>query len=170
MRTIARCKQAFDMMCERALSRETQGSRLADKQLVQAAIADSWTQILQLRLLVLYTAWLIDQKTTAGVRTEIAACKVQCARVLHDVVERAMHLHGALGVSNEMPLGALWMLAPMMAIMDGPTEVHQVTIARQVLKRYRPSDGTFPSAWLPPRIEEARARFADALEHLVGNL
>jgi len=170
MRTIARCRQAFDMMCERVLSRETQGTRLAEKQLVQAAIADSWTQILQLRLLVLYTAWLIDQKTTAGVRKEIAACKVECARVLHDVVQRAMHIHGALGVSNEMPLGGLWMLAPIMAIVDGPTEVHQVTIARQVLKDYRPSDGRFPSAWLPPRIDDARARFAAALEDHVGNL
>jgi acyl-CoA dehydrogenase len=158
------------MMCERVLSRETQGTRLAEKQLVQAAIADSWTQILQLRLLVLYTAWLIDQKTTAGVRKEIAACKVECARVLHDVVQRAMHIHGALGVSNEMPLGGLWMLAPIMAIVDGPTEVHQVTIARQVLKDYRPSDGRFPSAWLPPRIDDARARFAAALEDHVGNL
>ena len=170
MRTIARCRQAFDMMCERVLSRETQGTRLAEKQLVQAAIADSWTQILQLRLLVLYTAWLIDQHTTAGARKEIAACKVECARVLHDVVQRAMHIHGALGVSNEMPLGGLWMLAPVMAIVDGPTEVHQVTIARQVLKGYRPSDSRFPTAWLPPRIDDARARFAEVLEDSVGNL
>jgi acyl-CoA dehydrogenase len=81
-----------------------------------------------------------------------------------------MHIHGALGVSNEMPLGGLWMLAPVMAIVDGPTEVHQVTIARQVLKAYRPAEGTFPSSWLPPRIDEARARFAEVLEDHVGNL
>ncbi|MCA1831369.1 MAG: acyl-CoA dehydrogenase family protein [Actinomycetota bacterium] len=170
MRTIARCKQAFDMMCERVLSRETQGTVLAQKQLVQAAISDSWTQIMQLRLLVLYTAWLIDQKATAGARKEISACKIEAARVIHDVVYRAMHIHGAIGVSNEMPLGNMWMLAPTMGIVDGPTEVHQVTVARQVLKEYGPSESIFPSAWLPPRIDEARARFATALEELAGNL
>jgi acyl-CoA dehydrogenase len=81
-----------------------------------------------------------------------------------------MHIHGALGVSNEMPLGAMWMLAPTMGIVDGPTEVHQITIARQVLKDYRPAESMFPSAWLPPRIEEARARFAGVLDEQVGNL
>ncbi len=171
MRTIAQCKQAFDMMCERAVSRETQGTLLADKQMVQEAIADSWTQILQLRLLVLYTAWLIDQHHDyKRVRKEIAACKVEAARIIHDVVYRAMHLHGALGVSNEMPLAQMWMAAPAMAVVDGPSEVHQLTIARQVLKDYRPASGVFPTAWLPPRIDAARARFADALEDQVGNL
>jgi acyl-CoA dehydrogenase len=169
MRTLSRCKQAFDLMCERALSRETKGSLLADKQLVQAAIADSWTQMIQLRLLVLYTAWLIDQG--APVRKEIAACKVESASVLHDVVYRAIHLHGALGASNETPLARLWMFnVPAIGVVDGPTEVHQLTIAKEVLKEHQPNDGPFPSQWLPPRIDAARARFAEALEHHVGNL
>ncbi|HEX3462009.1 MAG TPA: acyl-CoA dehydrogenase family protein [Acidimicrobiales bacterium] len=169
MRTVARCRQAFDMMCERALSRETQGSLLGDKQLVQEAIAESWAQITQFRLMVLYTAWLIDQNTTQGVRKEIAACKFEAARILVDVVYRAMHVHGALGVSNELPLARMWMYAPQMGVTDGPTEVHKITLARQVLKDYTPAPGPFPTQWLPPRIEEARARYASALEHHLGN-
>jgi acyl-CoA dehydrogenase len=170
MRTVARCRQALDMMCERALSRRTQGSLLADKQLVQAQIAESWTQLTQLRLMVLYTAWLIDQKTTAGVRKEIAACKVLAANVLHDIVYRALHLHGALGVSHEMPLAAMWQSLPSMGIVDGPTEVHQVTIARQLLKDHEAATGVWPSTWLPPRVEESRRRYAAAVESVVGNL
>jgi acyl-CoA dehydrogenase len=163
MRTIARCQQAMDMMCERALSRRTKGSLLADKQLVQAAIADSWIQIRQFRLMVVHTAWLIDQNTTAGARREVAACKVLTEQVLHDVAWRAMHIHGALGITNEMPLMPLIEEAAVMGLADGPTEVHKVTVARQVLRDHRPSDGPFPSAWLPPRIEAARDRYADLL-------
>ena len=170
MRTVARCRQALDMMCERALSRRTQGTLLADKQLVQAQIAESWTQLTQLRLMVLYTAWLIDQKTTAGVRKEIAACKVLAANVLHDIVYRALHLHGALGVTDELPLAAMWQSLPSMGIVDGPTEVHQVTIARQLLKEHEAAQGVWPSAWLPPRVEESRRRYAAAIESVVGNL
>lgn len=170
MRTVARCQQALDMMCERALSRRTQGSALADKQLVQAAISDSWIQLTQLRLMVLYTAWLIDRNTTAGARREIAACKVLAAEVLHDVVYRAMHLHGAIGVSNEMPFARLWQSLPSMGVVDGPTEVHKITVARQTLREYSPSPDVFPTTWLTPRIEESRARYAAAIESVVGNL
>jgi acyl-CoA dehydrogenase len=163
MRTIARCNLALDMMCERALSRRTKGSLLADKQLVQAAIADSWIQIQQFRLLVLHTAWLIDQKTTAGARREVAACKVLTERVLHDVAWRAMHLHGALGITNELPLMSFIEEAAILGLADGPTEVHTVTVARQVLREHLPTESMFPSVWLPPRIDAARERYADAL-------
>lgn len=161
MRTVAAVKKAFDMMCERALSRETYDGVLADKQLVQAAIADSYLQIQQFRLLVLHTAWLIDQSSTKEARTQIAACKVAAARVFHDVVYRAMHIHGALGVSNETPLGRLWQAAPLMGIMDGPTEVHQASIARRVLKGYEPAPGPWPTEFLPDKIEAARTKYAD---------
>ena len=170
MRTVAQCRRAFDMMCERVLSRETQGSLLAEKQSVQNYIADSYAQIEPFRLFVLYTAWLIDSKTTAGARKEIAACKVLAAQVLHDVVQRAIQVHGALGVSNEMPLVPLWHVAAMMGIMDGPTEVHRVTVARQVLKGRRPAPDGWPSEHLPRQVAAARAKFAALLEHEVGNL
>ncbi|MEU6998509.1 acyl-CoA dehydrogenase family protein [Nonomuraea sp. NPDC046570] len=161
MRTVAAVKKAFDMMCERALSRRTYDGMLADKQLVQAAIADSYLQIQQFRLLVLHTAWLIDQSSTREARTQIAACKVAAARVFHDVVYQAMHLHGALGVSNETPLARLWQAAPLMGIMDGPTEVHQASIARRVLREYSPAPGPWPTEFLPDKIEAAYTKYAD---------
>jgi acyl-CoA dehydrogenase len=170
MRTVARCREAFDMMCERALSRTTQGSLLAEKQIVQEQIAECWVEITQFRLLVLYTAWLIDQGSTEGARKEIAACKFEAARVLPEVVYKAMHLHGAIGVSNDLPLADFWMYAPQMGVTDGPSEVHKMTLARQVLKTYTAAPGLFPTRWLPPRIEEARARYADVLEKHVANL
>jgi len=159
MRTVGMCDRAFEMMAERVLSRHTQGSLLADKQLVQDAIARSFIQIQQFRLLVLYTAWLIDQSSTKEARTFIAACKVEAEHVLHDVVLRAMRIHGALGMSNLMPFGRMWALAPMMGIMDGPTEVHTQTVARRVLRSFAPAAGDWPSEFLPDKIAAARAKF-----------
>jgi len=170
MRTIAQVRQAFDMMCERALSRQTRTGPLASLGVVQEQIADSWIEIEQFRLLVLRTAWLIDKhQDYKKVRKDIAAVKVAMPRVYHDVVQRAMHLHGALGVSNEMPFVGMMTAAEVMAIADGPTEVHKVTVARQVLKQYQPVDTLFPSAHIPTRREAARAKLAEVLEHVVAN-
>ena len=170
MRTMAMVRRALRMLCERALSRRTQGDVLANKQLVQQYIADSFIQIEQFRLLVLYAAWHIDRGHRSEARTYIAAVKVQMAEVLHDVVRRALHVHGALGCSNETPLAALWMAVPVMGIADGPTEVHKLTIAKQVLKQYQPYEGLWPNEFLPTKVAAARARFAEYLEHDVGNL
>ena len=170
MRTVAMVKKALRMMCERALSRRTQGEVLAAKQMVQQYIADSFVQIEQFRLLVLYAAWHIDKGHKPEARTYVAAVKVQMADVLHDVVRRALHVHGALGCSNEMPLTFLWMAVPVMGIADGPTEVHKITVAKQVLKQYKPYDGLWPNDFLPTKVAAARARFAEYLEHEVGNL
>jgi acyl-CoA dehydrogenase len=170
MRTIGMCQRAFDMMCERALSRETQGEVLAKKQMVQDAIAESWIQLLQFRLQVLHAAWTIDQVGGHKARTEIAGVKVATPKVMHDIVYRAMHIHGALGVSNEMPFAGMWLGAPIMGIADGPTEVHKLTIARQVLKRYQPYEGLWPPSHLPEHRAEARAKFAHLLDLEVGNL
>jgi acyl-CoA dehydrogenase len=171
MRTIAQLRKAFDMMCERALSREVRGGKLADLQMTQEKIADSWIEIEQFRLLVLRTAWLIDKyKDYKRVRKDIAAVKVAMPKVYHDVVYRAMHLHGSLGVSDEMPFASMLMGAAVMGIADGPTEVHKVTVARQVLREYKGVDGLFPSAHLPSRLAAARERFAHLLESEIGNL
>lgn len=170
MRTVGQCQRAFDMMCERALSRETQGTRLSEKQSVQSDIADSWLELLQFRLLVLHTAWLIDRGAKQQARTQIAAVKVATPKILHDVVWRAMHLHGALGVSNEMPFGGMWLTAAIMSVVDGPSEVHRMTVAKRVLRDYKPSEGLFPSEHLPARREAARAKFAEILELEVGDL
>jgi len=170
MRTIGMCQRAFDMMCRRALSRVTQGEVLAKKQMVQEAVADSYIDLEQFRLLVLQTAWKIDQVGGHQARTEIAAVKVLTPKVLHDIVYRALHIHGALGVSNEMPLSGMWAMLPVMGIADGPTEVHKITIARQVLKRYQPYEGLWPPEHLPERRAAARKKFASLLEHQAAEL
>jgi acyl-CoA dehydrogenase len=171
MRTIGLAQKAFDMMCERALSRETQGSLLADKQFVQGYIADSYAQLMQFRLFVLYTAWSIDRHNDyLKVRKDIAAIKVLMPGVLHDIAQRALQVHGALGVSNEMPFTGMMTGAAVMGLADGPTEVHKVTVARQILRNYKPSDDLWPTEHLPKRIAAAKEKYAELLEHEVGNL
>ena len=171
MRTIGLAQRAFDMMCERALSRETQGSLLADKQFVQGYIADSYAQLMQFRLFVLYTAWTIDKhQDYRRVRKDISAIKALLPGVLQDIVQRAMQVHGALGVSNEMPFTRMWVMGASLALADGPTEVHKVTVARQVLREHRPSDDGWPTGHLPKKVAAAREKFAAELELEVGNL
>ncbi len=166
MRTIAQLRKAFDMMCERAVSRQTRAGSLASMQMTQEKIADSWIEIEQFRLLVLRTAWLIDKHNDyKRVRKDIAAVKVAMPKVYHDVVLRAMQLHGALGISNEMPFSRMMVGAQVMAIADGPTEVHKITLATQLLKDYQPNEGLWPTGHIPTRRAAARAQFASALEH-----
>ncbi|KUI34987.1 acyl-CoA dehydrogenase [Mycobacterium sp. IS-1590] len=170
MRTIGLARQALDMMCERALSRETAGSRLSDKQFVQGFIADSYAQLMQFRLFVLYTAWEIDEYNDyKRVRKDIAAVKATMPSVLHDIAWRAMQVHGALGVSNEMPLFRMIHGAAAMGLVDGPTEVHKTTVARQVLRDHSPSEGMWPREWIPAKLEAAREKLAEYLELEIGN-
>ena len=169
MRTIALARRAFDRMCERALSRETRTGPLASLQMTQEKVADSWIEIEQFRLLVLRTAWLIDKHNDyKRVRKDIAAVKVAMPKVLHDVAQRALHLHGALGVSNEMPFVGMMVAAEALGIADGPTEVHKITLARQLLKQHTPVETLFPSGHIPTRREAARASHAHLVEHAVA--
>ena len=171
MRTIALARKAFDMMCERAVSRQTRQGPLGDFQMTQEKIADSWIEIEQFRLLVLRTAWKIDRyHDYQKVRRDIAAVKVAMPKVLHDVVQRAMQLHGSLGVSDEMPFVKMMVAAQSLAIADGPTEVHKLTVARRTLKEYQPVDTLFPSQHLPTRRAAAQARLAEMLEREVAEL
>ena len=171
MRTIGQAQRALDMLCERALSRTTQGSLLADKQFVQGYIADSYAQLMQFRLFVLYTAWEIDKYNDyRKVRKDIAAIKVVMPAVLHDVAWRAMQVHGALGVSNEMPFHRMLLGSSVLGLADGPTEVHKMTVARQVLRGYKASDDLWPTEHLPKKRAAARTKYAQYLEHEVGNL
>ncbi len=171
MRTIGQSQRAIDMMCERALSREVSGGLLAEKQFVQGYIADSYAQLKQFRLFVLYTAWEIDKYNDyKRVRKDIAVAKVVMPTVLHDIAWRAMQVHGALGTTNEMPFFGMIHGAGVMGLADGPTEVHKVTVARQVLRDYKATDGMWPTAWIPGRIEAAREQYGDLLELEIGNL
>jgi acyl-CoA dehydrogenase len=114
---------------------------------------------------VLRTAWLIDKhQDYRKVRGDIAAVKAAMPKVFVDAVYRAMHLHGALGVSNEMPFTELWVRAAVMGIVDGPTEVHKVTLAREVLKGYSSATGAWPTEHLPSKRDDARRKLADVLD------
>jgi acyl-CoA dehydrogenase len=160
MRTIAQCKRAFDMMCERALSRESHGKIIGEHQMVQEAIADTYAELTQLRLMVLWTAWTIDNSSTQEARTQIAACKYTMAKVLREVSFRALHIMGSLGTTNLTPLQAMYAAAPTMGIADGPDEVHKVTVARNVLKGYRPHEGMWPTEYIPAKRAKALEKFA----------
>ena len=165
MRSVGKLKKAMDMMCERALSRTTKGELLANKQFTQEKIADSYTQILQYRLHVLYTAWLIDKykEYNREVRKEIAAIKAATPKVLQEVVYRAMHLHGSLGMSDEVPLMYMWADIPELGVVDGPSEVHKVTVARTVLRDYEAAPGLFPSYHTPTQRERAMKKYGHYL-------
>lgn len=170
MRTVGVLNKALDMMCERALSRTTKGELLSQKQMTQEKIADSYTQIVQFRLHVLYAAWLLDKHKayTREVRREISAIKAAMPGVLKDVVYRALHLHGSLGMSNETALMSMWASVPEMGIVDGPTEVHKITVAKEVLRSRRAATGPWPTYHLPPNIEAAQARLASVLAGHAG--
>jgi acyl-CoA dehydrogenase len=166
MRAVGVCAKALDMMCERALSRKAKGEWLSDLQMVQQDIADSYIQLKQFRLHVLYTAWLIDKTKayTREVRKEIASIKISAAKVNHDIIYRAIHLHGALGMSNETPLGEMWMAAPQMGIMDGTTEVHKANLAKLLLRDYDACEDLFPTYHLPKLILKAQDKFEKVIE------
>jgi acyl-CoA dehydrogenase len=168
MRTVGKCQRAIEMMLERAVSRRTQGKLLSEHQMVQGPIADSIIELEQFRLLVLKTAWIIDQieegrEPHGSARTHIAMCKVQMAKVYHDIVQRAIQLHGSLGVTLETPLADMWMGLLSLALADGPTEVHKAQVAKAYLKNTKPATGLFPSEHSITRLEEAKLLFADYL-------
>ncbi|HST18138.1 MAG TPA: acyl-CoA dehydrogenase family protein [Gaiellaceae bacterium] len=127
------------MMCTYALDREAFGGPLADKQTVQTWIADSYVQIQACRLLTLDAAHKIDAGDEA--RVEISAIKFFAAQALHDVIDRAVQVHGARGLTDETPLGHMLSVARAGRIYDGPDEVHRMVVARRVLKAFADGDG-----------------------------
>ncbi|MFT7219048.1 MAG: acyl-CoA dehydrogenase [Candidatus Azotimanducaceae bacterium] len=169
MRAVGVCQKALDMACERALSRRAKGELLSEKQMVQADIAESYIQLKQFRLHVLYTAWLIDKtgSYTQEIRREIAAIKISAAKVNHDIIYRTIHLHGALGMSNETSLGDMWMSAPQMGIMDGSTESHKENLTKLLLRDYEACDDLFPTYHLPKLYKAAQTKFSEVIDNYV---
>jgi acyl-CoA dehydrogenase len=135
MRWIGAAQRSFEMMCRYALIRKSFGEPLAHKQTVQAWIADSAAEINAARLMTLQAAWKMDQGQDA--RVEISLIKFYGARVLHDVVDRAIQVHGALGYSKDTPLEAFYRDARAARIYDGPDEVHRMVVARRILQRFK---------------------------------
>ncbi|EQA96603.1 acyl-CoA dehydrogenase family protein [Sphingobium baderi] len=149
MRVIGMCRKAIDMMGERAHSRITQGETLARKQLVQVDIGQCWIEVEQFKLLVMRTAWMFDNHMEKEALPWIAACKVACAQISHNVIFKAMHMLGSLGVSNQTPLARMWSSLLAMGMADGPTEIHQMFAGRAVLKNYQAAPGRFPTDYIP---------------------
>ena len=143
MRWLGQSQRAFDLLCERALTRYAHGSILAEKQMIQDWIAESYAEMQAARLLTLQAAWKMDQLHAAGkhysdARVEIGVIKFWGAKVLYNVIDRAIQVHGSLGYTTDLPLEAMYRAARAARIYDGPDEVHKVTVARQILKGYRP--------------------------------
>jgi acyl-CoA dehydrogenase len=170
MRWLGVARRAFDMMCERALQREGFGGQLARKQTVQNWIADSAAEMQAARLMTLQAAWKIDREGAAAARKEISMIKFFGAKVLLDVIDRSIQVHGSLGFSSDIPLEGMYRAARAARIYDGPDEVHRVTVARQVLQDYTPNEGPWPRDHIPTRKEAARRKFAAQLEALTANL
>jgi acyl-CoA dehydrogenase len=161
MRTIGQCELALELTGERALERITFGRHLSEFANVQDWIAESRIEIDQARLLVLHTAWLLDEGVVepARLRAEVAAIKVVAARLQTRVVDRAMQVFGAMGLSPDTPLAGFWTWGRALQLMDGPDEVHLRTVARYELAQARARLGataayyTTPEQLLaPPRI------------------
>ncbi len=162
MRWLGQGQRAFDMLCERSLSRYAHGSTLAEKQMVQDWIAESATEMQAARLLTLQAAWKMDTEGASKARVEIAMIKFWGARALYNVIDRAIQVHGSLGYTTDLPLESMYRHARAARIYDGPDEVHKVTIARQMLKRYEPHE--VPTEHIPTRRKAAQERFAEYLE------
>jgi acyl-CoA dehydrogenase len=139
MRWLGQMQRAFELLCSRALEREAFGSRLADKQTVQNWIADSAAEIQACRLMTLDAAHRIDGGDEA--RVEISLIKFYAARVLNEVIDRAIQVHGALGLTNRTPLARMATHARAGRIYDGPDEVHRMVVSRRILAAFERGEG-----------------------------
>jgi len=136
MRWLGMAQRAFELMCSYATSREAFGSTLARKANIQDWVAESRADIQAARLMTLHAAWKIDTEGASAAREEIALIKFFGARVLHAVVDRAVQVFGAAGVTEDHPLSMFYRQARLARIYDGPDEVHKMTVARRILARY----------------------------------
>jgi len=137
MRAIGAAERAIEMMCRRANTRVAFGEPLAKKQFVQEMIATSRMEVDQARLLTLYAAWKMDTVGKREARQEISMIKVIAANVVMQVLDRAIQVHGALGVTDDTPLAGMWRGLRMLRFADGPDEVHKMVIARRELGRFK---------------------------------
>ena len=141
MRAIGSAERAFELMCRRAHDRHAFGGPLAEKQFVQDFIATSRIEIDQARLMVLHAAWRMDTEGKRAARQDISMIKVIAAQMHQSVLDRAMQVHGALGMSDDIPLAAAWRQGRWLRIADGPDEVHKMVIALREIAQSRLGPG-----------------------------
>ena len=140
MNSVGQMWRAFDMMVERATTRQVHGGLLKDKQFIQGFIADSYQDIMAARLMTIHAAEKLD-RDDSDARTDISAIKVFVPAAYHRVVDRAIQVWGAAGISNDLPLGLMYQGARTLRLADGPDEVHKILIAKNVLHRYEAGEG-----------------------------
>jgi acyl-CoA dehydrogenase len=162
MRWIGQSNRAFRMLCERAVSRSVSAGPLSQQQMVQDWVATSAAEMAAARLLTLHAAWKIDNFGVRASVQEIAMIKYHGAKVLFDVIDRAIQVHGSMGFSTDLPLEQMYRAARAARIYDGPDEVHKVSVARRILRTYEPV--AVPTDSRPVRAEESRRKFAHLLE------
>ena len=136
MRSIGIAERAIELMCDRVSDRVAFGKPLASQGVIREWIADSRVEVEQLRLLTLKTAWLMDTVGNKGAHTEIQAIKIATPRTVEWIIDKAIQLHGAGGLSQDFPLASLWAAVRTLRLADGPDEVHKRSLARRELKRY----------------------------------
>jgi alkylation response protein AidB-like acyl-CoA dehydrogenase len=137
MRWIGICERAFELMCHRAATRElSPGKPLGTRQMVQQWVAESRAEIDAARLLIQHAAWKIDKESQYAARQEVSCIKFHVAGVLGRVLDRAIQAHGALGLTDDLPLASFWRHERAARIYDGPDEVHKASVARRILKEY----------------------------------
>ncbi len=157
MRAIGGAERAFEMMCRRAIDRTAFGGPLGEKQFVQDFIARSRIEIDGARLMVMHAAWKMDTAGKRAARQEISMIKVVAANVFMDVLDRAIQVHGALGVSDDTPLALMWRQGRWLRLADGPDEVHKMVIALRELKRAASEDAPGEDGAKPRERETAPA-------------
>jgi alkylation response protein AidB-like acyl-CoA dehydrogenase len=137
MRWIGICERAFDLMCRRAVEREIAPAKaLGTRQIIQQWIAQSRAEINASRLLVLQTAWKIDRHGAHAARDDISLIKFTVAKILQKVLDRAIQVYGAWGMTDDLPLAYWYAHERAARIYDGPDEVHQTFVARRILRQY----------------------------------
>ncbi|MFD1935818.1 MULTISPECIES: acyl-CoA dehydrogenase family protein [Nonomuraea] len=136
MRMIGMAERAIELMCRRSLQRTAFGKTIAEQGVVQDWIAESRVRVEQLRLLVLKTAWLMDTVGNKGAHTEIQAIKIATPREVEWILDKAIQVHGAGGVSQDFPLAGLWAGVRSLRFADGPDEVHKRSLAHRELKKW----------------------------------
>jgi acyl-CoA dehydrogenase len=168
MRWLGQSERAFEMMCERAVSRYAFGGKLAEKGVVREWVADSAAEMQAARLMTLHAAWKIDREGAKNARQEIGMIKYFGAGVMFNVIDRAIQLHGGLGYSTDLPLESMYRNARAARIYDGADEVHRDNVARRILAGYE--DHEVPSEHMPTRRAAAVEKFAELVDLASLNL
>jgi alkylation response protein AidB-like acyl-CoA dehydrogenase len=160
MRWLGQAQRAFDIMCERAVSRESHGKLLAQHQMIQDYVALSHMEIQSARLVTFQTAWKMDRYGASAVRAELGMVKALVSRTVLGVLDRTIQVCGALGYSADLPVESWYRSTRFGPIGDGPDELHKSVLARTLLKGYSPVEG-WPTEHIPSRRPAAEAKWAE---------